>query len=83
MLESYRESKDLLTAMDDSIKQLQTMEMGDLIKRQVNIELEKALETNFIFAPEDVLRYLYFLMPDDVKSHTNAKSIAKLVGRLH
>ena len=83
VLESYRESKDLLTAMDDSIKQLQTMEMGDLIKRQVNIELEKALETKFIFAPEDVLRYLYFLMPDDVKSHTNAKSIAKLVGRLH
>lgn len=83
VLESYRESRDLLTAMDDSIKQLQTMEMGDLIKRQVNIELEKALETKFIFAPQDILRYLYFLLPDDVKSHTDAKSIAKLVGRLH
>jgi len=83
-IESYKQSEELLIAIDDSIKQLQTLEMGDLIKRQVNQQLDKALATKFIFAPEDLFRYVYFLLSDETEDYVKqVKDIAKLVDRLH
>ena len=83
VLESYNHSKDLVAAVDESMEQLKTMELGDLIKRQITQEVEKAFETKFIFQPEDLFRYLYFLHPDDKVMHQDAQSIAKEVQRLH
>jgi len=83
LFESYKHSKDLLDAVNESVKQLNKMPVGDLINKQIDVLTGKALETKFIFAPQDLFRYLYFLLPDDTMLHKDAQDIAKEVDILH